>query len=35
MMMPEDIAGSIIHLLESSPNYHMVDIEMRPLKPKG
>jgi NADP-dependent 3-hydroxy acid dehydrogenase YdfG len=35
MMMPEDIAGSIIHLLGSSPNYHMVDIEMRPLKPKG
>ena len=35
MMQPEDIAGSIIHLLESSPNYHMVDIEMRPLKPKG
>jgi len=35
MMSPEDIAGTIIHVLESSPNYHHVDIEVRPLKPKG
>lgn len=35
MMSPEDIAGTIGHVLESSPNYHHVDIELRPLKPKG
>lgn len=35
MMSPEDIAGTIIHVLESPPNYHHVDIEVRPLKPKG
>lgn len=35
MMMPEDIASTIIHCLKSSGNYHHVDIEVRPLKPKG
>lgn len=35
MMMPEDIAGTIIHALQSSENYHHVDIEVRPLRPKG
>ncbi|MEQ8924951.1 MAG: SDR family NAD(P)-dependent oxidoreductase, partial [Fulvivirga sp.] len=35
MMQPEDIAGTIIHCLESNANYHHVDIEVRPLKPKG
>jgi len=35
MMSPEDISGTIIHVLESPPNYHHVDIEVRPLKPKG
>ena len=35
MMKAEDIAGTIIHALKSSPNYHHVDIEVRPLKPKG
>lgn len=35
MMQPEDIAGTIIHALESSDNYHHVDIEVRPLRPKG
>ncbi|MBL6448630.1 SDR family oxidoreductase [Fulvivirga sp. 29W222] len=34
MMMPEDIASTIIHCLESQANYHHVDIEVRPLKPK-
>ena len=33
MMKPEDIAGTILHCLSSSPNYHHVDIEVRPLKP--
>lgn len=35
MMNPEDISGTIIHVLESPANYHHVDIEVRPLKPKG
>lgn len=35
MMKPEDIASTIIHCLKSSGNYHHVDIEVRPLKPKG
>ncbi|GAA0893223.1 SDR family NAD(P)-dependent oxidoreductase [Fulvivirga kasyanovii] len=34
MMMPEDIASTIIHCLETQANYHHVDIEVRPLKPK-
>ena len=35
MMRPEDIASTIVHCLESHPNYHHVDIEVRPLMPKG
>lgn len=35
MMRPEDIASTILHILESHPNYHHVDIEVRPLMPKG
>ena len=35
MMRPEDIASSILHCLESHANYHHVDIEVRPLMPKG
>ena len=35
MMMPEDIASTIMHVLGTPPNYHHVDIEVRPLRPKG
>ena len=35
MMQPEDIAETIIHVLESSANYHHTEIEVRPLRPKG
>ncbi|EJF10687.1 short-chain alcohol dehydrogenase [Pontibacter sp. BAB1700] len=35
MMRPEDIASTIVHCLESHANYHHVDIEVRPLMPKG
>lgn len=35
MMRPEDIAETIVHSLKTHPNYHQVDIEVRPLKPKG
>jgi NADP-dependent 3-hydroxy acid dehydrogenase YdfG len=34
MMMPEDIASTIMHVLLSPPNYHHVDIEVRPLRPR-
>ena len=34
MMRPEDIASSIIHCLETHPNYLPVDLEVRPLRPK-
>jgi len=35
MMMPQDIALTILQVLESSANYLPVDIEVRPLQPKG
>jgi len=35
MMRPEDIALTIIQVLETSANYLPVDIEVRPLQPKG
>ena len=35
MMNPEDIGSTIVHVLESSANYHPIDIEVRPLRPKG
>ena len=35
MMQPADIASTIMHVLQSPPNYHHVDIEVRPLMPKG
>jgi len=35
MMRPEDIALTIIQVLETSDNYLPVDIEVRPLRPKG
>ncbi len=35
MLMPEDLAAQILYALESPPNFHHVNIEVRPLKPKG
>ena len=35
MMRAEDVALTIIQVLESSANYLPVDIEVRPLQPKG
>jgi len=35
MMRPQDIAETILHCLTSHPNYHHIDIEVRPLMPKG
>ena len=30
MMQPDDIAGAIIHAIETPANFHIVDLEMRP-----
>lgn len=35
MMRPEDVAETILHAIQTHINFHLVDIEMRPLKPKG
>lgn len=35
MMRAEDVADTILHAVQTHPNFHLVDIEMRPLKPKG
>ena len=35
MMMPQDIAETIVQVLETSGNYLPVDIEVRPLQPRG
>jgi short-subunit dehydrogenase len=35
MLMPEDIALSIIQTLEMPDNFHTVNLEIRPLQPKG
>jgi NADP-dependent 3-hydroxy acid dehydrogenase YdfG len=35
MMKPEDVAGSILYCLQTSVNYHPVELEVRPLMPKG
>lgn len=35
MMRPEDVARSIVDLLQTSPNYLPVDLEVRPLRPRG
>lgn len=32
-MMPEDIASAVIHALNTSQNFHYVDMEVRPLQP--
>jgi NADP-dependent 3-hydroxy acid dehydrogenase YdfG len=35
MMKAEDIASSIVYCLETSVNYHPIELEVRPLMPKG
>jgi NADP-dependent 3-hydroxy acid dehydrogenase YdfG len=34
MMRPEDIATTIVQAIQTHPNFHVVDVEVRPLKPK-
>ncbi len=35
MMRPQDVAASVVHCLETHGNYLPVDLEIRPLRPKG
>ena len=35
MLMPADVASQIVFALESPANYHPVNLEIRPLKPRG
>lgn len=35
MMRPQDVAEAIMHTIQTHKNFHIVDVEMRPLKPKG
>lgn len=35
MMRPQDIATSIVQTVQTHSNYHVVDLEIRPLMPKG
>ncbi|GAB5519446.1 MAG: SDR family NAD(P)-dependent oxidoreductase [Rhodothermales bacterium] len=34
-MMPEDIASTVVHVLEAPDNYLISEVMMRPLRPKG
>jgi NADP-dependent 3-hydroxy acid dehydrogenase YdfG len=35
MLMPEDVAANIIYALKMPDNFHTVNLEVRPLQPKG
>lgn len=35
MLMPTDVADMIVHSLETPDNFHQVNLEVRPLQPKG
>jgi len=35
MMRPQDVASSIVQSVQTFANYHVVDVEVRPLRPKG
>lgn len=35
MMRPQDVATSVVQCVETFDNYHVVDLEVRPLWPKG
>ena len=35
MLMPEDVAAQIVYALKTPDNFHNVNIEIRPLKPRG
>ncbi|MCO6494399.1 MAG: SDR family oxidoreductase [Bacteroidetes bacterium] len=35
MLMPDELAGFLVSALETSTNFHQVNLEIRPLMPKG
>lgn len=35
MLMPEDVALQMMYALETPSNFHVVNLEIRPLKPRG
>ncbi len=35
MLMPEDVAANIVYTLKMPDNFHTVNLEIRPLQPKG
>jgi NADP-dependent 3-hydroxy acid dehydrogenase YdfG len=35
MLMPEDVAGMMLYALKTPDNFHQVNLEVRPLQPKG
>jgi NADP-dependent 3-hydroxy acid dehydrogenase YdfG len=35
MLMPEDVALMMVQALEMPDNFHTVNLEIRPLQPKG
>lgn len=35
MLMPEDVAAMMVYALETPDNFHQVNMEVRPLQPKG
>ncbi len=35
MLMPEDVASMIVYALKTPDNFHQVNLEVRPLQPKG
>ncbi|MFI5221301.1 MAG: SDR family oxidoreductase [Bacteroidia bacterium] len=35
MLMPEDVAKNILQVIEMPENFHTINIEIRPLQPKG
>ncbi|MES2618901.1 MAG: SDR family NAD(P)-dependent oxidoreductase [Bacteroidota bacterium] len=35
MLMPDDIAGMMLYALKTPDNFHQVNLEVRPLQPKG
>ena len=35
MLMPDDVAGMILYAIQTPSNFHTVNLEIRPLQPKG
>jgi len=34
-MQPEDVVGTVLHVLEGPDNYLISEVVMRPLRPRG